>query len=320
MNLSIILPTYNSCSLLSECLRSLLNETIRPINFQFEVLIIDDGSYDDTEKMVFRNFSRLLQTNEVKFIKQVNQGVSAARNKGLSLAKGDYVTFIDADDIVLENYFIEIHRMILAQPLIDIFEIGYFRFIESKAKHGDIGFVTNTFGEKGSEDAQYQMCQMFKGFSWARVVRNSIATSTSFPLDFQFCEDFVYLLQVYSKAKLIYAEEVVLYGYRNNPNSAINNRTMEQCLKIAKWLELSKIPDKAKPYIDLHVFYLVHSTAKMTSTLMECLKISINAKRFSALMMLLKMESVDKRVLFTNVFPLVFFSSFKFRRWLKNYF
>lgn len=88
---SVIIPTYNSKHFLTETVNSVLSQTYSSI----EIIIINDGSTDDTE-VLFPNF----QKQGVTCHTQKNQGASAARNFGLSIAKGDYIQFLDADDIL----------------------------------------------------------------------------------------------------------------------------------------------------------------------------------------------------------------------------
>jgi glycosyltransferase involved in cell wall biosynthesis len=86
---SIVVPTYNRAERLGETLRSVFNQTCQ----DFELIVVDDGSTDDTQKVV-NSFPR------VQYIsKQENHGVSRARNEGLALAKGRYICFLDSDDL-----------------------------------------------------------------------------------------------------------------------------------------------------------------------------------------------------------------------------
>ena len=95
--ISIIIPVYNTESKLARCLDSLLLQKYK----QFEVLLIDDGSTDRSG-----NICKQYAKKDPRFhvFHQCNMGVSAARNKGLSLVTGDYVAFLDADDWVSESY------------------------------------------------------------------------------------------------------------------------------------------------------------------------------------------------------------------------
>ena len=88
---SVIIPTYNRCWILKEAIDSVLSQ-----NFSdFEIIVVDDGSTDATNE--------LLSTygDQITTICQKNKGVSAARNVGISIAKGDYIAFLDSDDMWL---------------------------------------------------------------------------------------------------------------------------------------------------------------------------------------------------------------------------
>ncbi|MCK4840400.1 MAG: glycosyltransferase family 2 protein [Methylococcales bacterium] len=86
--MSIIIPTYNRCSLLKRALESVYQQTY----LDYEIIVVDDGSTDETAKMIKLFFP------EVNYDFQVNQGVSAARNRGIGLAKGHWFAFLDSDD------------------------------------------------------------------------------------------------------------------------------------------------------------------------------------------------------------------------------
>lgn len=98
MNLSIVVPAYNIANYITPMFNSLLHQSEQ----QFEIIIVDDGSTDNTYDVV----TEFLENNAslpCKLIRTVNQGVSAARNRGLSEATGDYVLFLDGDDYVSNN-------------------------------------------------------------------------------------------------------------------------------------------------------------------------------------------------------------------------
>jgi len=85
---SVIIPSYNSAKYLTDAVSSVLSQTFR----DFEVLIIDDGSTDDTAGAISR------YGQQVRYIRQLNAGVAAARNRGIQESSGRYVAFLDADD------------------------------------------------------------------------------------------------------------------------------------------------------------------------------------------------------------------------------
>ena len=95
--ISIVIPIYNAEKYLEECLNSIKNQTYK----NFEVIMVNDGSKDDSETICM-NFLR--SDSRFRYLKKENGGVSSTRNVGLDNVEGDYVTFIDADDWVDENY------------------------------------------------------------------------------------------------------------------------------------------------------------------------------------------------------------------------
>lgn len=88
MKISVIIPTYNRAKLLPRALHSVLKQSYKAE----EILIIDDGSSDNTEEVLQAFMSH------IRYIKQENSGVSAARNKGIELARCEWVAFLDSDD------------------------------------------------------------------------------------------------------------------------------------------------------------------------------------------------------------------------------
>lgn len=90
---SVIVPVYNALSKLSRCVNSILAQSIR----DFELLLIDDGSVDGSGELCDALAHR---DSRVKVIHQKNAGVSAARNTGLAIAKGRWILFVDADDMI----------------------------------------------------------------------------------------------------------------------------------------------------------------------------------------------------------------------------
>lgn len=93
--ISVIIPTYNSAPYIVNCIESVINQTLNNI----EIIIIDDGSTDNTKNKI----ENYINTEKVHYIKQKNMGVSAARNHGVKIARGEYIAFIDSDDCWLDN-------------------------------------------------------------------------------------------------------------------------------------------------------------------------------------------------------------------------
>lgn len=89
--ISVIVPVYNVEAYLKQCVDSIRNQTLR----ETEILLIDDGSEDGCPR-ICDEYARA--DKRIRVIHQKNRGISAARNAGLQMARGEYVTFIDSDD------------------------------------------------------------------------------------------------------------------------------------------------------------------------------------------------------------------------------
>lgn len=96
MLISIIIPVYNKEEYLDECIKSVVTQDYNNL----EIIIINDGSHDNSEKIIN---AWIKKDDRIKYIYQQNRGVAHARNRGLSIAKGEYIFFLDADDMLEKN-------------------------------------------------------------------------------------------------------------------------------------------------------------------------------------------------------------------------
>lgn len=119
---SIIIPVYNGEKFLTRCLTSVFRQTYSSI----EIIIINDGSNDRTEEIVKKKCQKHLRNISIKYISQSNAGVAAARNKGIEIAEGEYITFVDQDDYIADDY-VEAYMLEIQARKLDILVGGYKR-------------------------------------------------------------------------------------------------------------------------------------------------------------------------------------------------
>jgi glycosyltransferase involved in cell wall biosynthesis len=105
---SIIIPVYNGDGVIGHCIESVLSQNYH----SYELIIINDGSIDQTQN-ICQNYSD--SDSRIKLFKQVNRGVSATRNYGISVAKNEYILFVDADDELSPNYLHKFAELIMVQ-------------------------------------------------------------------------------------------------------------------------------------------------------------------------------------------------------------
>lgn len=96
--ISVIVPIYNSEIYLRKCLDSLVNQTLKDI----EIILVNDGSTDSSEKII-KEYTEKYEN--IVYVYQNNSGQASARNNGISIAKGEYLAFLDSDDYIAENAY-----------------------------------------------------------------------------------------------------------------------------------------------------------------------------------------------------------------------
>lgn len=110
MKFSIIIPVYNTEKYLKRCIESVLSQTYQ----NFEMIIINDGSNDNSEE-ILKNYT---SNFKIKIIKQTNHGLSYSRNVGIRKAKGDYIIFLDSDDLIEKDLLNIINKNISGEDMI----------------------------------------------------------------------------------------------------------------------------------------------------------------------------------------------------------
>lgn len=127
MIFSVVIPVHNVGRLITDCLNSVLSAAAAAEG-QVECICVDDGSTDESGA-VLDDFAA--RSPAVKVIHQANAGVAAARNCGLRQASGDWLLFVDADDMVRDTLFVDLEQAISRFPAADLFSFGVLRFQEN---------------------------------------------------------------------------------------------------------------------------------------------------------------------------------------------
>lgn len=109
---TVIIPVYNKEHFIENTLNAVCNQTFQ----DFEIIVINDGSTDSSKDIITRFLS-----DKIKLVDQSNQGVSSARNLGIKLAQGEYIAFLDADDLWQVNFLESLHQTIIKYPNYKVF-------------------------------------------------------------------------------------------------------------------------------------------------------------------------------------------------------
>lgn len=193
---SIIVPVYNAKDSLSQCIESILCQSFT----NFELILIDDGSTDES-KNICDNYA-LKDTRIVTFHK-LNGGVSSARNKGLDLAQGVFITFIDSDDYVCESF---IESLLVSEDA--DFIIGGYISIEAKGEKAPFSFGFNYLVDALSIGSflQKNLSSFILRVPWAKLFKRKMIEKFNIRFDehLYFGEDTIFI-QTY----LLHVESII---------------------------------------------------------------------------------------------------------------
>lgn len=128
---SFILPTYNRKDTIIDSVKSVLNQNYP--NNCYEIIIVDDGSTDNTENLIKNTFFKELNNNIIKYYKNSkNQGVCATRNIGLSKANNEWIAYIDSDNSIYKNFLQSYHLAIMLNRNTKVFYAKFKRRYSKK--------------------------------------------------------------------------------------------------------------------------------------------------------------------------------------------
>lgn len=218
MLLSIIVPVYNKDIYIEDTLKSILDQSYT----DFECLVIDDGSTDNSG-IICDHYSEL--DNRIIIKHKRNGGVSSSRNLGLDLARGDYITFVDADDI-LDSRYLETLVLTAENEKVDFVIQSMNRFVITKEETDIIQYPIDS--GKYSMDkllpnfAEYQKKSGLFGWCGGKLIARKLIGETRFNQDYSLAEDFDFFLHIYSKTESVFIDNKALYYYRvNAQNSSV---------------------------------------------------------------------------------------------------
>lgn len=207
--ISIIIPVYNVEHYLDACMASILEQTYHNI----DIILVDDGATDNSGKMC----DYYAETDErVKVIHKQNGGLSDARNKGIAQAKGDYIMFIDSDDVVSQNLVEYLYKM-MKDNSADITICDPVHCYPDKK----IVFEPETCMKIFDSEAAIVEMLYQKSFlvsAWGKLYRKEYFNDILFPYGMLF-EDSAVMYKIFDKAKRIAYGNAKLYGYMHREGS-----------------------------------------------------------------------------------------------------
>lgn len=253
--ISVIVPIYNAEKYLYDCLTSISNQTYK----DFEVICVNDGSTDQSV-IICETFIK--QDDRFRLYNQDNAGVSSARNKALAVAKGEYVCFVDADDMIEAHYL---------EHLLKLAEDGTFAVCSYSRDSSNISDSTSDIVKYTATDfikhilnesiEHPNICMM--------LFKNSIIQSESlrFTVGCVRNEDTEFYMKYLIHEKNVAVSDYKGYFYRDNENSAVHKFNIKSLTyieadqRIADLLLNVGIIDEDNLIVPASVQYFVYKTA-----------------------------------------------------------
>ena len=264
---SIIIPVYNVKQYIAEALESVINQTYTNL----EIIIIDDGSNDGSE-IICDEYAK--KDKRIKLIHKANSGLSAARNTGLDNAFGDYITFLDSDDVFMSEA-IEKSLNALLTNNVDCVSFKYIVFKKTKnIKFDKISkeeiFPTIPQGLYSKKEIFYAIVeQKMNSSMWTKLSKREIWDKLRFPEGHVY-EDLSIIMKMIDKINNIYVMDDILVLYRQRSGSITKTGTIENIedyieayyvyinfaeKNMPEIFDEEKMQILYKKFLDIYVFY-----------------------------------------------------------------
>lgn len=217
--LSIIVPIYNTDSYLIPCIDSILAQKLS----EYELLLIDDGSIDNSGA-ICDEYAR--KDKQIRTIHTVNQGVSMARNLGLDMAQGQYITFVDSDDRLLEKKtYQELLEFLITHPTIDIIQYPYEKVNHKQTVQYIIPDKEELLTSKQKFIEKFDSVSNgpLNNIVWNKIYKKELFNKIRFTCNCVF-EDTSCLIDLFKQTKAIYISQKGRYGYYQRKGSITNSK------------------------------------------------------------------------------------------------
>lgn len=241
--ISVIIPVYNVEKYLKRCLDSIINQTFKDL----EIICINDGSTDNSAQILDEYANK---DSRIKIITQPNSGLSATRNKGINIAQGEFISFIDSDDWIAENFYEKLYKTAIKYDA-DMAVCGIIRLSEYRKKYL-LQFQKEIILE--NSDKKFEICNIPDiNYVWNKIYKLDKIRK----YNLKFLEGYVYEDVLFTPQTVFYLKKLVTvphtyYYYWRTPNSIVSKKSNKKDLEHTKKLALEFI-EKHKICIEEHI-------------------------------------------------------------------
>lgn len=277
---SIIVPTYNREAFIEKTIKSILAQTYK----HFEVIIADDGSTDNTEQVV-----KAIGDERVHYYKKENGERGAARNFGIAKAIGDFITFVDSDDILYPNHFAEAISLLAKEPSANVFHLAY-EYRDTEGKLLAVKTHSHNFNQQLIHGNVISCIGIFvkQGILKDDLLFSEIRTLSG-------TEDWLLWLRLAARYKFYYSNNITACMINHDSRSVLNYDEKEMLLRTELLLDGLKAD---KVFMEVNGKFLPSIEAHMLSYL--ALHLQLSNQRDKAWGYFMKSIRLDIGELFTR--------------------
>ena len=236
--ISIIVPVYNTEKYLSACIDSILKQSFK----NFELILVNDGSTDNS-KIICDEYAKT--DSRIRVVNTENQGVSAARNTGITCSRGEYICFVDSDDTLDKDYLCILSSQIIQSN--DLVLCGYYVEKDSTVEN-EIIFSNNKYDVIDKNQIFFIVEKYLFSAPWCKIFKSSIikGNNIKFCEDMSLGEDLVFNFDYLNYVNKIFIINKCLYHYSTDNASSLLRQYRKDLLT-----ETNKIDAVIKKYIGM---------------------------------------------------------------------
>ena len=269
--ISVVIPVYNKAKYLAQTIQSVLEQDFT----DFELILIDDGSTDASDTIIQK-----FKDQRLKTLRQANQGVAIARNKGVSLATSPLIAFLDADDIWFPNHLSEIYSLYQNFPDAVFFGTAY--KLNFKNKRFKVIFSFKQSQIQIKPYYKYDLGQALFYMSNFAIKKDIFIREKGFKALID-AEDTEFFIRIGLKYPMAYSQAVTMEHLNEADNSLFQQYKLENKMQLPDFFktEAQNDPD-LKKYLDIHRYaWIIESLLAGETSKARKLKQEINLKHLN---------------------------------------